>query len=53
MEKILTDEEINIRAQAGFDELISLIAKNTDEAFLNDFLRENFSSSFGFTSTNG
>lgn len=37
MEKILTDEEINIRAQAGFDELISLIAKNTDEAFLNDF----------------
>lgn len=37
MEKLLTDEEINIRAQAGFDELISLIAKNTDEAFLNDF----------------
>ena len=37
MEKILPDEEINIRAQAGFDELISLIAKNTDEAFLNDF----------------
>ena len=38
MENILSEEEINARADAGFNELISLIAKNTDEAFLNEFL---------------
>lgn len=37
MENILSEEEINARADAGFNELISLIAKNTDEAFLNEF----------------
>lgn len=37
MENILSEEEINAMADAGFNELISLIAKNTDEAFLNEF----------------
>ena len=37
MENILSEEEINARADAGFNELISLIAKNTNEAFLNEF----------------
>ena len=37
MKNILSEEEINARADAGFNELISLIAKNTDEAFLNEF----------------
>jgi len=33
----LTEETINKRAEDGFNELISLIAKNTDKDFLNQF----------------
>ena len=37
MNNQLSEEELNIRAEAGFNELISLIAKNNDEKFLSEF----------------
>ena len=37
MKNIISEEEINKRAEAGFNELISLVAKNNDEDFLNEF----------------
>lgn len=37
MEKQLSDEELNLRSEKGFNELVTLIAKNNDEEFLSDF----------------